>query len=260
MEPTEHDPIARRLHSLGGQPIDPEVVASHRSLMASVPVAPSRSRLRPLMVGSLLAGSLFGGMGLAAAAPGVPDAASNVAKTVLARVTLGAVDDPDEDKAKDTEAKAAAQEAKTARTAAKAARTAAKAANHPAGTHGVTRSTVGCPAGFTGNHGQYVSSVAKTPGVTEAQKSTAAESDCGKPVQSVHPESSADTATKENSGKSDTDHGKPDASVRNGQSGAEHPGDQPNEKAFDSVAAHRKATAGRSAGHGPTTTTTVVTP
>lgn len=215
MEPSEHDPVTRRLHSLGRQPIDPEVVASHRNLMASVPVASSPSRLRPLMVGSLLAGSLFGGMGFAAAAPGVPDAASDVAKTVLATVTLGAVDDHDEDKAEkaekadkaekaeDTpEAKAAAQEAKTARKA-------AKAANHPAGNHGVTRSTVGCPAGFTGNHGRYVSSVAKKPGVTEAEKTAAAESDCGKPVQSVHAGTPGDNANKpEDPGKSNLPRGR----------------------------------------------------
>lgn len=246
MDPTEHDPITRRLHSLGDQPIDPEVVASHRNLMASVPVTSSRSRIRPLMVGSLLAGSLLGGMGLAAAAPGVPDAASDVAKTVLATVTLGAVDDPEEEKAEKAEntpeAKAAAQEAKAAR----------KAAKHPAGTHGVTRNTDACPAGFTGNHGQYVSSVAKTEGVTEEQKTAAAESECGKPIHSGKPEISGANATKENSGKSGEEHGKPEAGVENGQSGGEHPGDKPNQKAFDSVEEHRKADAGNSAGHGPT--------
>lgn len=212
MEPTEHDPIARRLHSLGDQRIDPQVVASHRSLMASVPVAPSRSRLRPLMVGSLLAGSLFGGMGLAAAAPGVPDAASDVAKTVLATVTLGVVDDPDEDKAEKAEkAEKATPEAKAAAQKAKAARKAAKAASHPAGTHGVTRSTAGCPPNFTGNHGQYVSSVSTVPGNDVNERQVAAQSDCGKPVQSVDPGTPGVNENKpENPGKSNLPHGRGD--------------------------------------------------
>lgn len=183
MEPTENDPITRRLHSLGNQPIDPEVVVSHRNLMASVPVAPSRSRLRPLMVGSLLAGSLLGGVGLAAAGPGVvADSASNVAKAVVAAVSG---ENEKEDADKSPAARAAAQQAKVARAEAKEAKKAARAANHPAGTHGVARSDDGCLNGFDGsasNHGQYVSSVAKTPGVTEEQKTTAAQSDCGKPV------------------------------------------------------------------------------
>ncbi|HVE47116.1 MAG TPA: hypothetical protein VNA57_10280 [Acidimicrobiales bacterium] len=281
MELNEHDPITRRLHALGDQPIDPEVMASHRSLMASVPVAAGRSRLRPLMAGSLLAGSLLGGMGLAAAAPGVPDAASEVAKTVLATVTLGAVDHPDHDKDKDEEAKvaevdedeqtpeakAAAQAAKTAAQAAKAERKAAKAAGQPAGTHGVTRSTVGCPAGFTGNHGQYVSSVAKTPGVTEEQKTAAAQSECGKPVHAPKPAGEDNANKPATAGKSGEEHGEqgkakssedPGTAVNNGQSGqsgADHRGNHPNRRAFDKVAKHGKADAGRSAGHGPTTTT-----
>lgn len=42
------------------------------------------------------------------------------------------------------------------------------------------RSTEGCPAGFTGNHGQFVSSTDERP------RRDAAHSPCGKPVQSVH--------------------------------------------------------------------------
>lgn len=270
MELNEHDPITRRLHALGDQPIDPEVMASHRSLMASVPVAAGRSRLRPLVAGSLLAGSLLGGMGLAAAAPGVPDAASDVAKTVLATVTLGAVDHPDhgKDKDKDKGAKVAevdedeqTPEAKAAAQAAKAERKAAKAAGHPAGAHGVTRSTVGCPAGFTGNHGQYVSSVAQTPGVTEEQKTAAAQSECGKPVHAPKPAGEDNAKRPATPGKSGEEHGRakspddPGAAAHNGQSGADHPVNHPNQRAFDNVGEHRKADAGRSAGHGPTTTT-----
>lgn len=258
MEPTEHESIARRLHSLGTQPLDPEVSSRHRSLIASVPVASSRSRLRPLMVGSLLAGSLLGGMGLAAAAPGVPGPASDVAKTVLATVTLGAVDRPDHgnnkggkaDDADDTpEAKAAAQKAKDARKA-------AKAKNHPAGTHGVARNTAACPPGFTGNHGQYVSSVAKDPNATEEQKTAAAKSDCGKPLSSVHPATPGaddDTNKPASPGKSDEEHGQGagQPATEHGQSDDDHPGDRANRKAVDSVEDHRKAGAGRSAGRGP---------
>lgn len=40
------------------------------------------------------------------------------------------------------------------------------------------RSTDGCPEGFTGNHGQYVS------GTDEKPRKDAAHSDCGKPVKS----------------------------------------------------------------------------
>jgi hypothetical protein len=44
------------------------------------------------------------------------------------------------------------------------------------------RSTEGCPAGFDGNHGQFVSSTEDTP------RNEAAHSPCGKPVQAVdHP-------------------------------------------------------------------------
>lgn len=44
------------------------------------------------------------------------------------------------------------------------------------------RSTVGCPAGFTGNHGQFVSSQPKD------KRSEAAHSECGKPVKDDHEE------------------------------------------------------------------------
>ncbi len=222
MEPTQQDHLTRRLRSLGDQPVDPEVVARHRSLMASVPVASSRSRLRPLMVGSLLAGSLLGGIGLAAAAPGVPDSASDVARNVLATVTGGAVNRPD--RSGNEVAKAAKERAK----AAQQARSEAKAQKHPAGTHGVTRSTEGCPAGFTGNHGQYVSSVKDdpaTPDVNERQQ--AAESECGKPVNSGgEPEAAKTDADKPaDSRRSNAEHGrqgtgKPDAATGHGRSGA----------------------------------------
>lgn len=212
MEPTEHDPIARRLHSLGDQPIDPQVVASHRSLMASVPVVPSRSRLRPLMVGSLLAGSLLGGVGLAAAGPGVvANSASDVAKAVVAAVsgdneTKGAVESP--------AAKVAAQQAKVARTEAREAeRETKKADNGAENDHGVTRSYTDCPlpGDKTGTHGQYVSSVSTVPGNDVNERQVAAQSDCGKPVESVNPATPGANDNKPaDPGKSNLPHGRED--------------------------------------------------
>src|SRR5581483_12301352 len=46
----------------------------------------------------------------------------------------------------------------------------------PSPSHGPERSTEGCPEGFTGNHGQFVS------GQPKGDRSEAAHSDCGKPV------------------------------------------------------------------------------
>jgi hypothetical protein len=52
-----------------------------------------------------------------------------------------------------------------------------EASHTPKPSHGPERSTVGCPDGFTGNHGQFVSS--------SDDHHAAAQSDCGKPVQAV---------------------------------------------------------------------------
>lgn len=254
MEPTQHDRITRRLHSLGDQPIDPEVAARHRSLMASVPVASSRSRLRPVMVGSLLAGSLFGGMGLAAAAPGVPDSASNVAKTVLATVTLGAVDHPEDDKGDKGDKADSADTADTADRADDASEVAREAAekaeeatdgaatngqDDPAGPHGVARSTTGCPAGFTGNHGEYVSSIEDDPATADVdERQVAAQSECGKPVHPDRPDTPGTDADKPaDRGQSEADHGhqgsgKPEAGQQRGQSGGQH-GDDAEDEADD---------------------------
>jgi len=49
-----------------------------------------------------------------------------------------------------------------------------EASHTPNPSHGPVRSTTGCPAGFTGNHGQFVSQ--------SADHHAAAQSDCGKPV------------------------------------------------------------------------------
>jgi hypothetical protein len=53
----------------------------------------------------------------------------------------------------------------------------------PKASHGPVRSTVGCPDGFTGNHGQFVSK--------SDDHHAAAKSDCGKPVHSESPEVSS---------------------------------------------------------------------
>lgn len=53
----------------------------------------------------------------------------------------------------------------------------------PTGSSGVTstgRSTEGCPEGFSGNHGQFVS------GIEDRPRNEAAHSPCGKPLASVH--------------------------------------------------------------------------
>lgn len=247
MEPTENDPITRRLHSLGDQPIDPEVASRHRSLIAAVPVASSRSRLRPLMIGSLLAGSLLGGMGLAAAAPGVPDSASDVAKNVLATVTLGAVDRPNRGEAAD-DAKDAAEEAKEAAEAAKEAREEAdepKAA-HADDDHGVTRSYADCPlpGDKTGTHGQYVSSVEDDPATTTVnERQVAAQSDCGKPDNSSRPPHEDNANKPANPGRSNEDpgqgEGRPEGAP--GKSGEERPDADDNPGS-----SNRPATAGKS--------------
>ena len=253
MEPTENDPIARRLRSLGNQSIDPDVVASHRNLMASVPVAPSRSRLRPLMVGSLLAGSLLGGMGLAAAAPSVilPSSASEAAQEALNKVTLGVVADPDD--ADDAGGEnGGGKPDHTAKNAAKASKKAARAANHPAGTHGVTRSTVDCRPGFTGNHGQHVSGTPKVAGNDVNERQVAAKQECGKPVHAPNASQTENSNKPASPGKSDEEHGKSsDAGVESGQSSAGHPNDHANEKAAENVGRNADGVAGNSAGHRP---------
>ncbi len=63
----------------------------------------------------------------------------------------------------------------------------------PTGSSGVTstgRSTEGCPEGFTGNHGQFVSSTEEHP------RRDAAHSPCGKPLQAVHDDEPEEPATE----------------------------------------------------------------
>jgi len=261
MEPNEHDPIVRRLNSMGDQPVDPEVAARHRSLLASVPVAPARSRLRPLMVGSLLAGSLLGGMGLAAAAPRaiLPEAASNAAQSALATVTLGVVDPPghgdeaDHEAPESPEAPDAVDKADNADNADKAGDNAEHGANDG---NGVTRSQVGCPAGFTGNHGEYVSSVTDNPATADVDEhQVAAHSECGKPVHPDHPAKPDANAHKpEHPGKSDEPHGdgaaKPETDEQVGPSEGHQgaPAEDPADAADDGPGTPGTDNSG---GHGP---------
>lgn len=62
---------------------------------------------------------------------------------------------------------------------------------------GKERSTEGCPAGFTGNHGQFVSQTEERP------RSEAAHSPCGKPVHAVEGKDEADDVGAEAKAKPD---------------------------------------------------------
>ena len=63
-----------------------------------------------------------------------------------------------------------------------------KGATGPSGPTGPERSTEGCPSGFTGNHGQFVSQSPK------GSRSEAAHSDCGKPVQATQDKKGDDSS------------------------------------------------------------------
>lgn len=174
MELNDYDRTVRRLHALGRQPVDTDVAARHQVYLdaATTPLRP-RSRMRPLLAGSLLAGALLGGTGLAAALPGsLPEQAGSVAKGVLRAAQL--VDDEDSEK-------------KAAKAAAKAGPAAAKAQR---GT-GTARFLQGCTVGtppvpFTGNHGQYVKAHPDDPATADVnEREVAARSDCGKPLTSL---------------------------------------------------------------------------
>lgn len=180
MELDDQSPTVRRLHALGTQPVDPEVAARHEAYLAAATPAPGRSRMRPLLAGTMLAGALLGGTGLAAALPGsLPEQAGSVAKEILAAAQL--VDDDDK--------------------AAQAAKKAAKAAAKASGQHGTARFLTGCTVGnpptpFTGNHGQYVKAHPDDPATPDVnERQVAAESDCGKPLSSLAGEESPSSTT-----------------------------------------------------------------
>lgn len=174
MEHDDQSPAVRRLHELGTQPVDPDVAARHRAYLSAATPTPGRSRMRPLLAGTMLAGALLGGTGLAAALPGsLPEQAGSVAREVLAAAQL--VDDEDGDK-------------KAGQAARKAARAAAKAN----GEHGTERFLEGCTVGnppepFKGNHGQYVKAHPDDPATPDVnERQVAAKSDCGKPLSSLN--------------------------------------------------------------------------
>lgn len=174
MEHDDQSPAVRRLHELGTQPVDADVAARHQAYLSAATPMPGRSRMRPLLAGTMLAGALLGGTGLAAALPGsLPEQAGSVAREVLAAAQL--VDDEDGDK-------------KAEKVARKAARAAAKA--H--GGYGTERFLEGCTVGdpaepFTGNHGQYVKAHPDDPATPDVnERQVAAESDCGKPLSSLN--------------------------------------------------------------------------
>jgi hypothetical protein len=174
MEHDDQSPAVRRLHELGTQPVDPDVAARHQAYLSAATPAPGRSRMRPLLAGTMLAGALLGGTGLAAALPGsLPEQAGSVAREVLAAAQL--VDDEDGDKKAEQAAK-------------KAARAAARAEGGP----GTERFLEGCTVGdppepFKGNHGQYVKAHPDDPATPDVnERQVAAESDCGKPLSSLN--------------------------------------------------------------------------
>jgi hypothetical protein len=73
-------------------------------------------------------------------------------------------------------------------------------AGDPTGSSGVTttgRSTEGCPEGFSGNHGQFVSSTEDHP------QRDAAHLPCGKPLQAVHDDQPGEPSTEEVESESD---------------------------------------------------------
>lgn len=197
METHDQDNVVRRLRSLGSQPVEPHVADQHASYLRAATPVPSRTRMRPLMAGALLAGAVLGGTGLAAALPGsLPEQASSVAKSALAAVNLVDDDEGDDDAERGNSAAAKA---------AKADRDAAKAADDTDGPGSVERFLEGCttgtpPVAFVGNHGQYVKAHADDPATTDVnERQVAAESDCGKPLGSLAEE--ADDSDEEQAAK-----------------------------------------------------------
>ena len=174
MEHDDHSHAVRRLHELGTQVVDPDLAARHQACLSAAAPAPGRGRMRPLLAGTMLAGALLGGTGLAAALPGsLPEQAGSVAREVLAAAQL--VDEDDGDK-------------KAEQAARKAARAAAKAEGGPGTERFLEGCTVGDPAEpFEGNHGQYVKAHPDDPATADVnERQVAAESDCGKPLSSLN--------------------------------------------------------------------------
>jgi hypothetical protein len=150
---TDHsDPIEDRLRRLGGQPIDPSLASQHLTAIAAV--TPSRTTTfgQRLRVGAAFAaGLLIGGTGLASA--GALGPAQGVAHDALGQVGINVPDD----------------DGNGADTSEKKARYSGPECTDAEGN----------PVADIKNHGQYVRSQPK------GDRSEAAQSDCGKPVQSV---------------------------------------------------------------------------
>jgi hypothetical protein len=185
MDTFDADPAVSRLRALASQPIDAAVARDHLQAMASVPItAPVRNRFRMAMAGSLMAGALVGGAGIAAAATGhLPETAQAVAHDA----TLGLVPDGPKHKAADARENGRSGE-----------------------DHGTARFVTGCtnPDGsaFTGNHGAYVKAHPDNPATADVnERELAAKSDCGKPQVSVDNRAGA---SSEDNGRSGDDNGK----------------------------------------------------
>jgi hypothetical protein len=174
-----HAGVIRRLRAMGSQSVDPVVAARHAALMNSVSreaVAPRR-RLRPVVVGGLVAGTLFGSMGLAGALTGsVPPPARAVLQTV------GLMDDADDGDDKPRKVEPAAPKVETPK--APPVEVSGPEGQVAPGEQGVER--VPCE-NFTGTHGQWVQARPDDPATEVNERSQAAHDDCGMPEPSTTP-------------------------------------------------------------------------
>lgn len=171
----DHAAVVRRLRAMGSQPVDRVVAARHAALMSSVAshgMAPRR-RFRPVLVGGLVAGMLFGSVGLAGALTG---SVAAPARAVLQ--TVGLMDDGDDAKEETRKVAPAVEEVDATDVDGSAPE-----GQVTPGERGVER--VPCED-FTGTHGQWVQSQPEDdPATEENERSQAAQDDCGKPVPST---------------------------------------------------------------------------
>ena len=198
-----HDSIVRRLRDVGHQPVDPDVAARHFALMASAASPPKPRRgLRPAVAGALVAGSLFGGMGLASALTGelvIP----GPARTALEKVGLVAEEDADDEVSPPAPPSGSAEDRRNAAPAfepgaGEGAGVVPGGEDFPPADLGIVR--LQCPfdpdgAGpeaerpFTGTHGQWVEAHPDDPATPQNERDDAARSDCGKPLSEIPPPS-----------------------------------------------------------------------
>lgn len=171
----DHAAVVTRLRAMGSQPVDRVLSARHAALMSSVASQGmvSRRRLRPVLVGGLVAGTLFGSVGLAGALTGSVTAP---ARAVLQ--TVGLMDDGDGAREETRKVAPAVEEVE-----APDVDGSAPEGQVTPGERGVER--VPCED-FTGTHGQWVQSQPEDdPATEENERSQAAQDDCGKPVPST---------------------------------------------------------------------------